>query len=493
MKFLDPPESTRSLATLLLLLVAAAMLAAPVEVRAEVKLARVFGDSMVLQRDREVPVWGTAAAGEEVRVSLGKQIHTIKAGQDGRWRVKLEAMPAGGPHELVVKAANTLRVKDVLFGEVWLASGQSNMAMTVGRCRDAQAEQAAADFPKIRMFTVKRTAALKPAADCQGTWQVCSPRTVAGFSAAAYYFGRRLHKELGVPVGLINSSWGGTAIEAWTSLEVQKQDNRFAAVFAPWKNKPEADRNKPANLFNGMIQPLVGYGIRGAIWYQGERNSRTIASSRLYRHQLPLLIRDWRKRWGQGKGQAANFPFVWVQLPNFKARQADPNPVTTWAVMRESMQLGLKEPATAMAVTIDIGEARDIHPKNKQDVGHRLAQAALAVAYKKEVVAMGPLLRSVTIEDTRVRVQFDHVGTKLVVRGKGQAVKGFALAGPDRVFHLAEARVEGKTVVVESRLVGDPIAVRYAFGDNPAVNLYNSAGIPAAPFRTDDWEPPAAR
>jgi len=491
MKFLDPPVSTRSLATLLLPLVAAAIAAVPTEARAEARLASVFGDSMVLQRDRDVPVWGTATAGEEVRVTIGKQSHTIKAGQDGRWRVKLKAMPAGGPYELVIQAANMLKVQDVLFGEVWLASGQSNMAMTVGRCRDAQAEQAAADYPKIRMFTVKRSALLKPAADCQGSWKVCSSQTVAGFSAAAYYFGRRLHKELDVPVGLINSSWGGTAIEAWTSLEVQKTDNRFAAVFAPWKNKPEPNRNKPANLFNGMIQPLVGYGIRGAIWYQGERNSRTIASSRLYRHQLPLLISDWRKRWGQGS--AGDFPFVWVQLPNFKARQADPNPVTTWAVMRESMQLGLKEPATAMAVTIDIGEARDIHPKNKQDVGHRLAQAALAVAYKKDLVAMGPLMRSVTIEDTRVRIQFDHVGKQLVVRGKDQAAKGFALAGPDRVFHLAEARVEGKTVVVESRLVGDPIAVRYAFGDNPAVNLYNSAGIPVAPFRTDDWEPPAAR
>ena len=355
MKSLDPTAFARRLSILLLPLVATAMAAVPIETRADAKLARVFGNSMVLQRDREVPVWGTAAAGEEVKVTLGKQSHTIKAGRDGRWRVKLSAMPAGGPHELVIQAANTLRVQDVLFGEVWLASGQSNMAMTVGRCRDAQAEQAAADYPQLRMFTVKRTAVLKPASDCQGSWQVCSPGTVAGFSAAAYYFGRRLHKELGVPVGLINSSWGGTAIEAWTSLEVQKQDTRFAAVFAPWKNKPEPNRNKPANLFNGMIQPLVGYGIRGAIWYQGERNSRTIASSRLYRHQLPLLIRDWRKRWGQGKGQGANFPFVWVQLPNFKARQADPNLVTTWAVMRESMQLGLKEPATAMAVTIETG------------------------------------------------------------------------------------------------------------------------------------------
>ena len=235
---------------------------------------------------------------------------------------------------------NTLKVSDVLVGEVWLASGQSNMAMPVRRCRDAKTAQEAANFPKIRMFTVKRSAQLAPQADCQGQWQVCSPKTVGGFSGAAYFFGRRLHAELGVPVGLINSSWGGTAIEAWTSLGVQKQDSRLASVFAPWKNKPAANRNKPANLFNGMIQPLVGYGIRGAIWYQGERNSKSVSSARRYRHQLPLLISDWRKRWGQGGPE--NFPFFWVQLPNFKARQADPNRVTSWAVMRESMQQVLK-------------------------------------------------------------------------------------------------------------------------------------------------------
>ena len=480
------PSRFRILSGLLLL---AAVVVVPAAARGEVSLATVFADHMVLQRGRAVPVWGSAAAGEQVGVSIGKQTRSTKADAAGLWKVMLEAMPAGGPHQLVIRATNTLKVADVLVGEVWLASGQSNMAMPVRRCRDAKAEQEAANFPKVRMFTVKRSAKLAPQSDCQGQWQVCSPQTVGGFSGAAYFFGRRLHAELGVPVGLINSSWGGTAIEAWTSLDVQKQDSRLASVFAPWKNKPAANRNKPANLYNGMIQPLVGYGIRGAIWYQGERNSKSVPAARLYRHQLPLLINDWRKRWGQGGPE--NFPFFWVQLPNFKARQADPNPVTSWAVMRESMQQVLKQPATGMAVTIDVGEARDIHPKNKQDVGHRLAQVALAVAYKKGLVPMGPLMRSVTIEDSRVRVQFDHVGEKLVVRGKQQLVKGFALAGPDKVFHPAVARVEDNTVVVESKEVPDPIAVRYAFADNPEVNLYNSAGIPAAPFRTDDWEPSA--
>lgn len=455
----------------------------PALASAAVTLPAVFSDHMVLQRDRSVPVWGTAAAGESVAVSIAGQAKSTTADKTGRWKVSLDALKAGGPHTLVIKGSNEVTIADVLVGEVWLASGQSNMAMAVRRCRDAEAEQAAANFPRIRMFTVRRNAQLAPRQDFQGAWAVCSPETVGSFSGTAYFFGRRLHRELKVPVGLVNSSWGGTAIEAWTSLDVQEKDGRLASMLARWKDKPAADRNRPANLYNGMIQPLVGYGIRGAIWYQGERNSRSPASAMLYRHQLPLLVNDWRTRWGQGA-----FPFLWVQLPNFKARRADPNLSSSWALTRESMQHALRQPATGMAVTIDIGEAKDIHPKNKQDVGHRLAQAGLALAYGRKLVAMGPLMRSVTIEDARVRVQFDHVGQSLVVRGKGEAVKGFALAGPDRRFHVAEARIEGKTVVTWSKAVADPIAIRYAFADNPEVNLYNSAGIPAAPFRSDEWE-----
>jgi sialate O-acetylesterase len=455
----------------------------PALASAAVGLPAVFGKHMVLQRGRPVPVWGTAAAGESVSVSFAGQAKSTTADKNGRWKISLDSLQAGGPHTLVVKGSNEVTIADVLVGEVWLASGQSNMAMTVRRCRDADTEQAAADFPRIRMFTVRRNAQLSPQQDFQGTWAVCSPETVGKFSGAAYFFGRRLHRELKVPVGLVNSSWGGTAIEAWTSLDVQEKDARLASIFSRWKDKPTADRNRPANLYNGMIEPLVGYGIRGAIWYQGERNSRSPAAAMLYRHQLPLLINDWRKRWGQGA-----FPFLWVQLPNFKARRADPNLPSSWALIRESMQHALRQPATGMAVTIDIGEARNIHPKNKQDVGHRLAQAGLALAYGRSMVGMGPLMRSVTIEDSRVRVQFGHVGRSLVIRGKGEAVKGFALAGPDRRFHPAEARIEGKTVVTWSKAVTDPIAVRYAFSDNPEVNLYNAAGIPAAPFRTDEWE-----
>jgi len=231
-----------------------------------------------------------------------------------------------------------------------------------------------------------------------------------------------------------------------------------------------------------MIHPLVPFAIRGAIWYQGERNARTIASATLYRHQLPLMIRDWRKRWGQG-----NFPFAWVQLPNFKARSPDPNALSTWALVRESMLLGLKEPATAMAVAIDIGEAGNIHPKNKQDIGDRLAQAGLRIAYNRDLVAMGPLMRSITFENDRVRVQFDHVGGGLIVRGQGRELRGFVVAGPDRRFHRAEARIEGRGIVARSKEVPDPIAIRYAWADNPDCNLFNKEGIPASPFRSDGW------
>lgn len=462
--------------------VALALFASVSTATADLTLPTIFGDHMVLQRQRPVPVWGTASPGETVQVSIAGQQQTVRADKDGRWMVKLAAMKAGGPHDLMVKAGTTQTMKDVLVGEVWLASGQSNMAMQVRRCRDAEKEQAGAKFPAIRMFTVARNAQLEPQDACKGTWQVCSPKTVGGFSGTAYFFGRRLHRDLDVPVGLVNSSWGGTAIEAWTSLDVQQKDSRLAPVLAPWKTNKKTNKNRPANLFNGMIQPLVPYAIRGAIWYQGERNSRSVASSLLYRHQLPLLVRDWRKRWGQG-----DFPFLWVQLPNFKARTSDPNLLSTWALARESMLLSLTLPASGMAVTIDVGEARDIHPKNKQDVGDRLARAGLAIAYQKDVVAMGPLMRSVTIEDSRVRLQYDHVGAGLVARGNDQAVRGFALAGPDRKFHVARARIEGDSVVVWSKTVPDPIAVRYAFSDNPDCNLYNEAGIPASPFRSDRW------
>ncbi|MBC8325332.1 MAG: sialate O-acetylesterase [Verrucomicrobia subdivision 3 bacterium] len=451
--------------------------------RADVKLPAIFSDHMVLQRGAVAPIWGWADAGETVTVQFAGQSKIATADKHGQWRVRLDAInDATVKGALTVKGNNTLTIKDVLVGEVWLASGQSNMAMTVGRCRDAAKEKAAAKFPAIRMFTTQRSAHLEPQIDCTGAWAVCAPETVYGFSGTAYFFARALHKKLNVPVGIVHSSWGGTAVEAWTSIDVQTGDKKLAPVFAQWKGKPKADRNKPANLFNGMIAPILPYGIRGAIWYQGERNARTVDTSKLYAHQLPMLINNWRRRWGQG-----DFPFLWVQLPNFKTRNDDPNAVSAWAHMRESMARTLALPNTGMATAIDIGEAKDIHPKNKQDAGTRLANWALAEFYgKADVTATGPMYASHQIKGNTVTVQFKHaVGLQAK---EARVVTGFALAGADKKFHWATATVnEDGAVEVSCDAVKKPVAVRYGWGDNPDCNLVNQVKLPAAPFRTDDW------
>ena len=451
--------------------------------QAEVTLAPAFSDYMVLQRGAVAPVWGTAKPGEKVTVEFAGQTKRTVAGEDGRWRVRLDAINdttvTGG---LKVTGENILLIKGVLVGEVWFASGQSNMAMTVSRCRDFEKEQAAAKFPHIRMFITGRSPQLQPQTECTGKWWICSPETVGNFSGTAYFFARALHEQLKVPVGIIHSSWGGTSIEAWTSWEAQQNDKRLLMVHQSWKDKPEPNQNKPGNLFNGMVNPHIPYGIRGAIWYQGERNSRNITFAKAYSIQLPMMINDWRWRWGQG-----DFPFLWAQLPNFKAVNPDPNATSIWAHTRESMAKTLSLPNTGMATTIDIGEARDIHPKNKQDVGRRLANWALAEFYnQEEVPTSGPMYASHEIKGAKVRVQF-RCAAGLKAKA-GDAVTGFVLAGSDKVFHSATAMVtEDGHVEVVSKSVAKPAALRYGWSDNPVVNLINQHNLPATPFRTDDW------
>ena len=451
--------------------------------KAEVKLPAVFSDHMVLQRNNVAPIWGWAEPGEKVTVQFSGQTKSATAGDNGKWMVRLDAIKdVTVKGELSVKGKNTLTVKDVLVGEVWVASGQSNMAMPVGRCLNADEEAAAAKFPQIRMFITKRNAQLKPQVDLEGFWVVCSPEAVKSFSGTAYFFGRTLHNQLKVPVGILHSSWGGTAIEAWTSIDVQEKSDKLDSVLDRWKNKPQANQNKPANLFNGMIHPLIPYGIRGGIWYQGERNSKTVEGARLYARQLDLMINDWRRRWGQG-----DFPFLWAQLPNYKKRSVDPNAVSVWAHTRESMAKTLWMPNTGMATTIDIGEARDIHPRNKQDVGKRLAGWALAEFYnQKDAVTAGPMYASHEVKGSKVLIHLDHA-EGLGVKGDGDLV-GFAVAGIDKQFHWAKAAI-GKDGIVEvsCKDVSKPVAVRYAWGDNPKVNLINQADLPATPFRTDNW------
>jgi len=503
-----------------------------VEARCELKLAGVFGDHMVLQRDQEVPVWGWAEPGKEITVKLADQTASATADSGGRWMVRFAALSAGGPWKLAAFGDGEVTADDVLVGEVWLCSGQSNMAMTVSRAKDFDAERAAANFPQIRMFKVAGHATPKPQDDCRGQWDICSSETVGSFSATAYFFGRTLHQQLDVPIGLINSSWGGTDVAAWTSLPAQeavpsilsklKEYDRLIATWDPeraqqayeralerWQEaaaaarkaerqvprrpRPPADpavnQNRPANLFNGMIQPLIPYAIRGATWYQGERNSRTVADGVLYGVQLKTLIRDWRRRWG-----ARDFAFITVQLPNFQAPQQQPVETTGWVMVREAELRSLDLPNTGVAVTIDVGEANDIHPKNKQDVGHRLALWALGTVYEQDLVYSGPLLESheakFANEESdagRVHLKFMHVGDGLEVRGDGP-LTGFAVAGSDRKFHAARARItSADTVTLMSPEVARPQAVRYAWANNPNANLINSAGLPASPFRTDGW------
>ena len=456
-------------------------------VHAEIRMPQIFSDNMVLQRDTEVTIWGWADPGERVRVRIDGQQKTTRADRQGNWRVALEPVKAGGPHTLSIEGNNTIVYSNILFGEVWLCSGQSNMQWTVAQSANPEEEILNANYPEIRLFSVPRRLLPEPANDLDdGEWLVCSPETVASFSAVGYYFGRHLHQELDVPIGLVNSSWGGTNVETWTSLEMMQAHPDFAermkepaaAALARLENAPRPN-DFPTLLFNGMIYPIVNYTIKGTIWYQGESNS---ARAYQYRTLFPNLIQDWRNQWSMPE-----MPFLFVQLANFRA--PDEQPVdNAWAELREAQTMTLTVPYTGMAVAIDIGEAGDIHPKNKQDVGLRLALNALKISYGKDIVYSGPMYKSMQSEGNRIRVRFDSVGSGLKVNDKYGYLKAFAVAGNDRVFHWAQAYLDGNDVVVYSDQVASPVAVRYAWGTNPDdANLYNVEGLPASPFRTDTW------
>jgi hypothetical protein len=490
---------------------------------ADVKLPAIFSDHMVLQQDKPVAIWGWADAGEEVTVTVADVTAKATPDASGKWTAKLQKVKvAAKPIAMTVKGKNALTVNDVLIGEVWLCSGQSNMAFQVARTNDAEKEIAAANYPQIRMFTVDRNPQPQPQTDCKGKWEVCSPATVKTFSAAAYFFGRELHQKLSVPVGLINSSYGGTDIAAWTSFEPQAKVPELIAQMESWERqektydpekakanyekqlaafnenakkakaenkpaprkptppvRPSLNQNRPTNLYNGMIAPILPYTIRGAIWYQGEHNGSD-AGGLLYRKQLPLLIADWRQRWGD------EFYFGFVQLPNFiRAGEG-------WPLVREAMLKTLMSvPKTGMAVTIDVGNPKDVHPTDKQTVGHRLAMWALGDVYGQAGVATcGPIAVSHDVRNGEMVITFKHADGGLVVKenanAKGTELQGFTIAGDDGKFVPATAKIEGDKVIVYSREVTKPAAVRYAWQDNPACNLYNGQGIPASPFRTDD-------
>jgi sialate O-acetylesterase len=635
----------------------------------DIRLSSLFSDHMVLQQEIDVPIWGTAEPNGVVTVELMDQ--TIRALSDdaGEWKILLEPLKAGGPYNLKVSGKNTLVIRDVLVGEVWLGSGQSNMEMPLagwGKVNNYEREIAEAEYPHIRLFQVDHKMSLTPGKEVPSDgWRICSPENVPEFSATAYFFGRNLHKALNVPIGLIHSSWGGTIIETWMSPEslqtvpgyqesiaklnsfaetlqaeygLQSGDALFEWIMKKWQAEiPKMDRglndpagnwsslevdtsgwktmdlpnnweneglsgldgivwfrkevdipgswvgkeitvhisavddidltyfngaligstegwdtprsypvpkdlvkagpnviairvqdnvggggiwgdpaqfkvslsgqgsisltgswkyrvgldwielstpalnpynpNFPALLSNAMINPLIPYALRGVIWYQGESNT---GRAYQYRELFPRLIRDWRKRWDQGE-----FPFLFVQLANFMPVEQEPDE-NSWAELREAQLMTLREPNTGMAVAIDIGDADDIHPKNKQEVGRRLALNALKSAYKQDIVSSGPMYTHMFIEGNKMRLQFMNSGDGLVTKN-GENLKGFAVAGEDRVFRWAEAVIDGDTVVLWHPKVKKPVAARYAWASNPVCNLYNSAGLPASPFRTDDW------
>ncbi len=482
--------------------------------QAEVSLPNIFGDHMVLQREQTNPVWGKADPGEQVTVTIDSQSHITTASKDGQWRVKLSPMEAGGPYKLLVKGnRNTVQYSDILIGEVWVCSGQSNMEWSVAQSEHAELEIASANYPEIRLISVPRVGTQIPQDDFKGTWSACSPQTVADFSAVGYLFGQRLHNTLGVPIGLIDNAWGGSAVEAWVPRDVleaegkydellQSWDERAAAVtdevftakvkeYKDWvaAGKPgnnrrhprdvRASNHRPSNIFNGVLHPTIGYGIRGAIWYQGESNA---SRAYQYRDLFPLMINTWRAKWDQG-----NFPFYWVQLADFRAEIDEPAD-SDWAELREAQNMTLSLPNTGQAVIIDVGEGRDIHPRDKQTVANRLARIALARDYGVKMAWQSPRYESMQINGNSVTIHFKDVSSGGLYTFDVHQAIGFQIAGEDRKFVWADAKLDGKTKVkVSSPEVPNPVAVRYAWADNPVANLYDRNGLPVTPFRTDDW------
>jgi len=486
---------------------------------ANVTLAPLFRDGAVLQRDKPVPVWGGAAAGESITVTFAGQSASATAGTDGRWSVTLKPLAASAsPRDLTVAGRGRIVVHDVVVGEVWLASGQSNMAYALGGATQGKADIKAANFPMLRQFKVAQQPSLDPLSTVDGAWAPALPDTAGQFSAVAYYFGLKLHQTLKIPVGIINSSWGGTAVEAWISPDAYKADPAIGKAYAQqekiprlkpeakaaydallttWeKEKAEAKAAKqpfatpapkapaglgsyrtPAGLYNGMIAPLVPYALRGAIWYQGESNADHAAQ---YAPYFSALITGWRKQFAQG-----DFAFYWVQLPNYD--HANLNETNWgWAQLREAQTQTLSLPNTAQAITIDVGEAKGLHPRDKRPVGERLAMIALARTYAaKGLIDSGPVFASAKRDGHAYRIAYAPAASALNAAPAG--LTGFELAGVDKVFHPAEAKIDGATVVVSCAEVPDPVAVRYAYRNAPVAGLFNAEGLPAAPFRTDNW------
>ncbi len=479
------------------------------QVRADVKLNPLFTDGMVLQRGVDCPIWGTADPDEEISVGIEKEgilgfsvkPWTRKAKADGQWKgaIPMSTIKAGGPYTLTIKGKNTLVLKDVYVGDVWICSGQSNMEMPVAATHNAEEVIKNAKNPKIRLFTVPRNTSYKPQSEFKGqpSWKECTPETIKYFSAVGYFFGRDLQKALNVPIGLIHTSWGGTRAEAWTrqavleaheewknesvkyhkSVEQYKEAAKKAIDEDKDLPRKPTNANSPSALYNGMITPLIPYAIKGAIWYQGESNA---GKAYAYRKLFPTMIQNWRDDWKQG-----DFPFFFVQLAPWKKIVTEPEE-SDWAELREAQLLtSLHCKNTGMAVITDVGDPKDIHPKKKEPVGDRLALAARAIAYGEKIEYSGPVYDKMEVKDGKAVLHFKHVGKGL--EAKDGPLQGFTIAGSDRKFYNAKAEIQGDTVLVSCDQVAEPVAVRYGWANCPVVNLWNKDGLPASPFRTDDF------
>jgi sialate O-acetylesterase len=526
MSILHRGQGPRILAISLVGLLAGCVAPGPSAPATPVTLAPIFSDHAVLQAGMPVPVWGDAGAGDSIAVAFHGQTAHAVADKDGHWVARLDPIAATAEAgDLTVTGQTTVTVHDVVVGEVWLCSGQSNMEFVVDdksgpvyRAKNADEEVAAANFPLIRQFRVERTVAAAPVTTVKTDgWKLASPQTVSHFTAVGYFFARDIHRATGEPVGIILTCWGGTAIESWISDPARNSTSLAATLNARWqkakaawppervarypaemeawrKAETEAAENHtknplhwpqppatddspalPGGLYNGMIAPLEPYALRGFLWYQGEANT---GHADEYAELFRTLITSWRAAWGEGTP-----PFYFVQLANY-ANEGQENH-RDWAMLRDAQTQTLALPATGMAVTIDIGETHNIHPRDKQEVGHRLALIARAQVYGIAPEVSGPMFAGATREGAALRVSFTHAGGELVERNG--PVTAMEIAGADQVFHEADVKIVGETLLVSSPDVPDPVAVRYAWTNAPVANLYNDSGLPAVPFRSDNW------
>ena len=494
---------------------------------AEVRLPAIFGDHMVLQQETGAPIWGWANPGESISVSgsWGSKT-TVQTDSSGKWMVFLVTPSFGGPYSVEIRGENLLRLENVLIGEVWLCAGQSNMGWRLSATMEGPQDAASADFPEIRIFRSERAHSHEPQDDVVAEWKVCNPDSAATCSAVTFYFARKLRRELGIPIGVVLQPYAGTPIEGWMPKEIQLGDPRtlmaiqeadaesakydlakaqaqLARATEAWKRGERRAQPKlrtpanwghqyPGNIFNGMIHPVRPFGIRGAIWYQGERNAKDVAQAANYERQLSLLIDYYRSSWNEfSNGNVSkDFPFYFVQLPSWLAEQSEPvEPDAAWAVSRDMMRrVANTVPNTGTAVSLDTGDAILLHPKDKKPIGIRLAYLALKGTYGKPIVDMGPSYQSLKRVDDKLVLTFESVGSGLVT-GKPGPLDSFAIAGQDRKFVWADATIKGDSIVLSAEGISEPEAARYAWAMNPSKRnlLYNREGLAASPFRTDDW------